>query len=82
MQATTGETANKCLAACVGRWGEAECRAGAQQCGFPYNNATSEYAGTEKHVGCILGELGGGAGGATTANAGFRAAAQECARKS
>lgn len=78
-QPTTQSEADRCRDACVGRWGEAECKPGMQQCGFPYNTKTGEYAGMDRYVGCVADSLQ--ASGQATAGGAIREAAQTCARK-
>jgi hypothetical protein len=50
-----------------------------QQCGFPFNQATRAYAGSDEHVACMGAALCGPTD--ESADAAIRRAAQTCARK-
>jgi hypothetical protein len=76
-QPTTQVQADRCRTTCEGRWGEAECSGSLQQCGFPYNTKTGEYAGMDGYVGCVADSLQ--ASGHGSAGAAIREAAQNCA---
>ncbi len=73
---TTKDTAERCWDTCVAKWGEAECKGGRQQCGFPYNNATGEHAGIDRYVSCVADSLGGSTKG--SADHALREAGQRC----
>lgn len=75
---TTKDTAERCMATCVDRWGEDQCKGSRQQCGFPYNNATGQFAGVEPYVKCVADSLG--SSGAASADAAIREAGQRCSR--
>ena len=76
---TTQTTADTCWNHCVARHGEPACMSHRQQCGFPFNQATRAYAGSDEHVACMGAALAGPTD--ESADAAIRRAAQTCARK-